>query len=246
MSKTDYIILIGSVFLICFILGLIITNKPKLMENAIETSSSMTRFNPTFFEIYEQSTEDVCDRLIIVKPFMWHIWAINGLVYLLNESNKSCPLNYTPAILVPKNKSDDLSNQVFKDICINKVLNDITMNYMKMQPVIIKFNIEDLQQEEDRFTILDALNFLFKQYITMDENTKNDKLISHGSVIDFNKIDIIDSSDKSYFNLIKDFSSDTLNEISKIKLTKAIKNIKMNKSKNIKDLLLPTNSQDLS
>ncbi|UOT91845.1 PIF-4 [Aratus pisonii nudivirus] len=172
-SKTDYIILIGSIILIIFILIIIGTNNKHIIEQAVNRASEATQFNTTYFEIYDRSAdENNCNRLIIVQPFQWHIWAYSGVVYLLNESNKSCPINYTPAILVPTNKSDDISNQVFKDVCINKVFNQVVTSYTdSIQPVIIDFEIEELQSQPNKFTILDALNFLFTSYLTMDEDT---------------------------------------------------------------------------
>lgn len=160
-------ILIGSVLLVLLILAVLITNKPRLVEKAIETASEATNFAPTYFELYDNST-DMCDRLVIVQPFQWHIWAVSGTVYLLNESNKTCPLNYTPSIVVPRNNKSE-GDQIFKDVCINKVFNQIVTTYTSSTlPVKIMFDIEELQQEPNRFTILDALNYLFKYYITMD------------------------------------------------------------------------------
>lgn len=147
-------------------------------------ASDATQFNPTFFEIYDKSDAS-CNRLIVVQPFQWHIWGINGQVYLLNESNRSCPINYTPTIVVPNNKSDDLSNQVFKDVCINKVFNEVVRSYTdSIKPVIVNFNIRELQQDETKFTILDALNFLFTKYLTMDPpHTYTDNLIVERSMV---------------------------------------------------------------
>lgn len=143
----------------------------QLLGTPVSEASMKSQFNPTFFEIYDRSVDNqTCNRLIVVEPFKWHIWAINGQVYLLNESNKSCPINYTPAVLVPSTKSDDLSNQVFQDVCLNKVFNEVVRSYTdNIKPVIVNFKIEDLQARETKFTILDALNFLFTKYITMKE-----------------------------------------------------------------------------
>lgn len=147
---------------------MIIFNNPRIFETAIENASQKTQFKTTYFEIYDKSSEGVCDRLIIVQPFKWHIWAVNGLVYLLNESNKQCPMNYTPTILVPNTKGD-LTTQVFEDKCINRVFNNIITNYTDtIIPAKVPYEITELQQEESKFTVLDALNFLVTKYITMD------------------------------------------------------------------------------
>ncbi|UBZ25675.1 PIF-4 [Carcinus maenas nudivirus] len=226
-TKSDYIIMIGSIVLLCIVLGVIISNNPRLVETAIEKSSAETKYNPTFFEIYEKSVDGVCNRLIIVKPFMWHIWAISGYVYLLNESNKSCPLNYTPAILTPSNKSESLSNQVFKDVCINKVYNDIVNSYItKIQPAIIKFEIEDLQQDLNKFTILDALNFLFTEYITMDKvEDPMKEIVRTNNHIDLNRIHCT-------ADLTAKYSSTKLDTLSKHKLQAIIQKKKLREKLN--------------
>ena len=163
--------MIGSALLIILIIIIIISIDLKLAETAVNYASEKTQFNTTFFEIYDKSVDEhTCDRLIVVNPMSWHIWAINGSVYLLNESNRGCPINYTPAMKVPKNKETDLSKQVFKDVCLNRVFNTIVTSYTDtIQPVIVDFKITDLQAQEGRFTILDALNFLFTKYITMEK-----------------------------------------------------------------------------
>ncbi|UVT30881.1 ODV-E28 [Penaeus vannamei nudivirus] len=166
-TTTEIIIAIGSIILILFALAVLMSNNPKTFERAIENASLKTQFNTTYFEIYDKSDESRCNRLIIVQPFKWHIWAINGQVFLLNESNKQCPLNYTPAIVVPSTGTD-LSNQVFKDLCINKVFNTVVTSYTdKIIPVKVDYSITELQQTPGKFTILDALNYLFTSYITM-------------------------------------------------------------------------------
>ncbi|QBB28690.1 ODV-E28 [Homarus gammarus nudivirus] len=122
---------------------------------------------------------------------MWHIWAFNGVVYLLNESNKGCPINYTPAVITPTNKSEDVANQVFKDVCVNKVFNDIVVSYKdRILPIIVDFDIETLQQTKDKFTILDALNFLFTKYITMDKvpTPESETIRTKYTHIDLNRI----------------------------------------------------------
>ena len=184
-NTADYIIIIGSIILILIILGIIITNNPRNIEHQIETSSANTEFKPTYFSLYDKSTAEVCDRLIIVQPFQWHIWANNGEVLLLNESHKTCPINYTPVILTPHNNDADITKQVFSDVCINRSFNSVVTSYTdSIQAKIIPFEIAELQAKPSKFTILDALNFLFTKYITMDpilipnpENIYKDRIL---------------------------------------------------------------------
>ncbi|UHB41829.1 PIF-4/ODV-E28 [Macrobrachium rosenbergii nudivirus] len=169
-TTEDYIIIAGSFVLIVIILLIIFTNNPHIIEKQVEQASENTQYKPTSFVIYDKSTADVCDRLVIVEPFQWHILATNGEVFLLNESNTTCPINYTPVLLTPHNKDDDITKQVFSDVCINRVFNEMVNAYTdNIIPKKIFFEIEDLQAKKDKFTILDCLNFLFKNYITMDK-----------------------------------------------------------------------------
>lgn len=156
--------------LIFVILFIIIKFKPRIFKEMVEKASEETEFGQTYFEIYDRSTTDECDRLIIVQPFYWHIWAKFGSVYVLNESNQSCPVNYTPASIVPTKV--DNSYYSFKSVCINSLYSDIVTSYTNtIAPVKVKFEITEIQSEKNKFTILDALNELFKNYITMDSES---------------------------------------------------------------------------
>lgn len=130
---------------------------------------------PTYYDIYDRSTETECDRLIIVKPFDWYIWAKNGLVYLLNATNENCPITYTPSTLVPASTNLDDASYNFKSVCLYIVFNDVIESYKNNNIGIkVNFQIEEIQAQRNKFTILDALNDLFKNYITMDkENAAN-------------------------------------------------------------------------
>lgn len=222
-TQKEYIILIGSAVLIFIILLIIASNKTgALLGLPLMQASNATQFKPTFFEIYERSIDETaCNRLVIVQPFKWHIWAINGRVYLLNESNKSCPINYTPAVVVPATKSDDLSNQVFKDVCINKVFNDIVTSYTDtLKPIIVDFEIEELQAQKNKFTILDALNFLFTKYLTMDPETQpppSEQPVVKNDTIEMRHIRYLNRED-----LRRTFSHETIPHYKKQKLNKVI------------------------
>lgn len=133
------------------------------------TASDATKLGATYYEIYDRSTPEICDRLIIVQPFRWFIWAKNGLVYLLNATNQSCPITYTPSALVPGSVNLEDTFYSFKSVCLYIVFNDIVESYKSNSiKAKLNFDIEEIQDEPKKFTILDALNDLFKNYITMD------------------------------------------------------------------------------
>lgn len=205
-ESTDYIILIGSIFIILIIIVIIATNNPRIFERTVENASKETEFKSTYFEIYDKSKDGVCDRLIIVQPFMWYIWAKNGTVYLLNETNEQCAINYTPAAIVPSSKLEDY--YTFQSVCINNVLNDIITSYTdKIIPVKIYYEIAIIQSESNKFTILDALNELFKNWITMD--TVSSKMNIASKIIKPQE-------------LFKTYSVSTINAEDKYKLEKVL------------------------
>lgn len=149
-------------------------------------SSNATQFKPTYFQIFDKSTTNNCDRLIRVQPFDWIIWAKFGKIYVLNQSSYSCPVGFLAAVAVPSTKTDD-SGYDFKSVCLNVLITDIIAAYKDVSPYIEYFEIESLQSQENKFTVLDALNYLLTKYITMksdDEllNIKQDTVIVSGII----------------------------------------------------------------
>jgi len=173
-TAIDYIILIGSIILIGIILYIIIVNKPDIIERNVMKASEQTNFNPTYFEIYDKSTDTICDRIIIVQPFGWIIWAKAGFVYVINDTNYACPTATTPAIRIPTEIDITKSIYTFDSVCINIVLDSVLNGYRDVIAIKIPYEIEKLQQQPNKFTILDALNYLFTKYLTMiPESVRN-------------------------------------------------------------------------
>lgn len=146
---------------------IIVLNRPQVFASTIEECSKMTNFSPTYFEIYDKSTAEKCNRLIYVRPFEWMILANVGKVMVINDTTFECPLSNTPAVVVPSVAHDD--NYNFQNVCMTGDLSNIVLSYRSVAPIFVPFSIED-GQEPDKFTMLDALNLLFKEYITIDVN----------------------------------------------------------------------------
>ena len=185
---SDYIILFGSIIVICIILLIISKAKPTtFIQDQIKIASKETQFGSTYFEVYDKTnTEDgICNRLIIVKPFEWQIWAKNGKIYILADTNFQCPPNYTPAALVPNVIEPNSSTYEFKSICIHILLEDIISSYSTtISPVKIPFDVQQLQEQSDKFTIIDALNYLLNGYLTMDSpNLTENKIYNRNNTI---------------------------------------------------------------
>lgn len=132
----------------------------KIINNAVTDS----QYLPTIMQIYDRSTSTICDRLIIIKPFNWYLWAINNNLYILNpEAGRLCPQGYVSAIQVFSDR--------FIEICINMPLTGILQHYQLNQtPITVEYTIN-----KNTFTILSAINLLTKKYITFeaDFNKRN-------------------------------------------------------------------------
>lgn len=134
-------------------------------DGLIRDSVKKSEFTPTQFKVYDKSTETVCNRLIVVDPFNWYIWACRGELYVLNpESGIQCNANSTPAIRVFATEFVETCLR----ISVNAILNSYTLGNT---PVIVPYEITDTS-----FTILSALNILTKSLVTFDkEQTPIDK-----------------------------------------------------------------------
>lgn len=151
-----------------FIVGLLFFMRPiKMVENIYKASEKNTRFEPTYYLIYDRSTELVCNRLIRVMPFNWVIWAINDEIYIIETTGAAiCPPGTTPAIQV---LSDIYS---MSTACITVLFQSI-INLYPGKPHKIFYDIEK-SSVPYKFTILDALNDLFEKYLTVSfDNEQN-------------------------------------------------------------------------
>lgn len=129
-------------------------NITKLFEESVKKSE----FEPTIFKIYDKSSEAVCNRLIVVDPFHWYIWAVRGELYILNpEGGIRCQPNSTPAIRVYATQ--------FVETCLTLDMNSILRSYTaNILPKIVPYTIDGTT-----FTIFSALNILMKDYVTFDK-----------------------------------------------------------------------------
>lgn len=162
--------LIG-LFLLCIVILLILYfNKSTILTNVAKESSLASRFSPTVFKIYDNPITGECDRLIIIKPFDWYILAKGGRVYILNQTTYDCPQNATPSVLVPQSVNEVNINYEFLHTCLDinfRDIVDIYRNSSFIKEYTLPYDLQSLWSVKDRFTVLDALNYLFQHYITM-------------------------------------------------------------------------------
>lgn len=144
-----------------FVVGLLFFMRPvKKIENIYTNAEKNTRFEPTYYLIYDRSTESTCNRLIRVMPFNWIIWAINNDVYIIETTGAAiCPPGTTPAIQV-------LSDKYSMSTTCMTVLFQSILNLYPGKPHKIFYDIEK-SSVPYKFTVLDALNDLFDGYITV-------------------------------------------------------------------------------
>lgn len=171
------------------------------LEESVAAASKMAEFNPTFFEIYSASDIE-CDRFIIVQPFGWYIWATSGRVYVLNQSSYECSINQTSAVVIPTVGNTKTESLQLNTVCLNVVLSSLIVAYKQKKSHIVYFDILTLQSEENKFTVIDALNFLFTKYITM--NSENNTINTNYSVHEL--VSNIDSLVDSREFILKNFS----------------------------------------
>lgn len=165
MYYTTVIICIG---IIIYILFKFDNNIFRFIFNrAIDESE----FKPTVFKIYDKSSVDVCDRLIVIEPFNWVVWACRGNLYVLNpEGGIICGSSSTPAIHITSTK--------FIETCLKLNYFSIKDGYMNdVEPTIVPYTIEN-----NRFTILTALNILVTKYITFNVNIESESKLYHPSL----------------------------------------------------------------
>lgn len=203
--KQETIFTVMSIIVMIIIVAILVNNRMSMaaIVKPFQTAEEKTRFKPTFFLIYDRSTPDICDRLIIVQPFGWIIWAINNDVYILdNIIANVCPLGSSVAIRV----TNDI--MTFNATCMNVV--PLSLINLYKDPQRIDYDIQE-SAHENKFTVLDALNILFKKYITI----QFDKQESTGQLNIANFSETL-LSDNAYYNTSGagdiDISKTNLNE----------------------------------
>lgn len=155
------------VFTIVVAVGILIymgRMRRRMIAPVIDRAVERSTFRPTVFKIYDKSSETVCDRLIVVEPFDWYVWACRGQLFVLNPEGGSvkCQAGTTPAVRV-------LEKQ-FYETCVNLDLDTLLRAYT-MTGVYKEVPYEIVGTT---FTILSALNILCKDWVTFDKFDDNE------------------------------------------------------------------------
>lgn len=168
----DYNILVITIVtiicLICFYC-MHVFSKNSNVNQIIHNASLESEFSPTIFKIYDKSSKEVCNRIIIISPFEWYLWACNNELFVLNpEGGIRCSAGSCPAVQIFKDR--------FVETCLGLNFNSILQAYVIGKiPTIIPYEIES-----NIFTILSALDILKEKWITFNvgQNNKSLKIVN--------------------------------------------------------------------
>nr|AKH40401.1 putative 19kda protein [Kallithea virus] len=146
------------------------------VDQIINIAAERSTFRPNVFKIYDKSTKTHCNRVIMVEPFGWYLWAIRDELFILNsESGARCPVGSMSAIQV--------FGTQFVETCLALDMNSIYLGYINgRNPVVVPYEIEGTT-----FTILSAINILVRNYIYFRlESYSNIKFDSKTTTNDIN------------------------------------------------------------
>lgn len=149
-----------TIILLCY---LYLKVKELNVDNIINYATRKSEFSPTVFEIFDRSSNEVCDRLIIVKPFDWVLWAVDKNLYLLNpEGGVHCSIGSTPAVRIYAD--------LFVETCLKLAYTSILSAYKRSGiRKLVPYEINS-----STFTILSAINILVKDWITFSPHIDTD------------------------------------------------------------------------
>lgn len=167
------IIIVCLVLIIYSILVLGGVNISSKLTDFVQHASEKTQFQNCYFLIYDRSTENDCNRLIVINPFAWIVLAKNEKVYVVTDMQYDCPVGSFSCTRIHKNPD------LFEYVCMKGSTISLLENYKNNNRGIyrIPFDVEKLQVVDNKFTVLDALNYLFKNYITIKEENADEEKI---------------------------------------------------------------------
>lgn len=141
-------------------------NKAVNIGGVVDHAAREAAFTSSVFEIYDKSSATVCDRLIVVRPFDWTVWACRGSLYILNPEGGSqrSVAGHTAAVRVYADRFVETSLALSYDAIINA--------YSRKNGAKIKHVPYEIRGS--KFTILTALDALAEKWITLDREPDED------------------------------------------------------------------------
>lgn len=137
-----------------------IKNKEVNIGGIVDHAAQEAAFNSSVFVIHDKSTAEVCNRLIVVLPFDWTVWACRGSLYILNPEGGSrrSVAGHTAAVRVYADRFVETSLALSYDAIVDAYS---TRNGAKIKHVPYEI-------KGSKFTILTALNVLAEKWIAFD------------------------------------------------------------------------------
>jgi len=138
---------------VCLLIYTYFLAKRTNVRKIIKRAAAESEFKQCEFVVYDKSSNYICDRLIIVKPFDWMIWNTRNILFIINpERPMTCGFNNVGAIRI-------LRDTMYES-CLNVTLKNLINSYTSSEysGLVVKhipYNIGD-----KTFTVLSAINTL--------------------------------------------------------------------------------------
>lgn len=136
--------------------------KPNTMDKVLAKAFVSSEQTTHYVEVYDNSTDDVVDKLVIVNPYGWILWNFDGRLFIVNPEVgvQTCTRGFSVY--------EVSSNLAFVKRCVNAKLIDLLNFYhTKRTAEIVPFEPKNV------YTILDCIEFLSNGIVYINTSGKN-------------------------------------------------------------------------
>lgn len=137
-------------------------NCVRIFRNALKSINLETGFDNTYYIIYDNSTETICNRLIVIQPFLWFVWCKYNSIVVLNSNPNECSATEVHGIVIDDDQVT-YDKYKFTETCLPIDLSSLLLIYSKYDTYKINYNIEDIWTIDNTCTILDMINDLLRR-----------------------------------------------------------------------------------
>lgn len=149
-------------------------SQPLSLDKHVNLASKLFNSKTSFFEIYDNSSVDTCNRLIVIQPFGWIVLAYCEHVYIIKTHMEAytafgvssiCCEKTTLAMKLFAGKNKTLSK---KWVCLDIEFADLLEQYLTVTPIVIEFEPDVSPSSnctQQMFTVFDALAMLLRQQL---------------------------------------------------------------------------------
>lgn len=142
-----------------------------------------SEFKQCEFIIYDKSSKDICDRLIIIEPFNWVLWNTRKNLFVLNpEKNIQCTAGQS-------NGAIRMLENEFYETCLDVSYDYIIKNYMTADIVDVNVHRIPYVINGKVFKITDAINRLMDlNLLHYDLTNTNQNSVVPSNKFKFNRL----------------------------------------------------------